>query len=41
MRRDEFEHVIQAAVSIVQDEIVVIGSQPVLAQYPDAPETAP
>lgn len=38
MRRDEFRQVIRAAASIVQDEIVVIGSQGVLAQYPDAPD---
>ncbi len=30
---------IRAAASIVQDEIVVIGSQAVLAKYPDAPES--
>jgi hypothetical protein len=39
MKRDEFEHVIRAACAIVEDEIVVIGSQAVLAQHPDAPET--
>lgn len=39
MRREEFEHVIRAAAAIVQDEIVVIGSQAVLAQYPDAPDS--
>lgn len=37
MTREEFEHVIKAAADIVKDEIVVIGSQAVLAQYPDAP----
>ena len=37
MTREEFEHVIKAAADIVKDEIVVIGSQAVLAQYPNAP----
>ena len=37
MTREEFEHVIKAAADIVNDEIVVIGSQAVLAQYPNAP----
>lgn len=38
MRREDLEHVIRAA-DITKDEIVVIGSQAVLAQYPDAPES--
>lgn len=39
MTRSELEHVIRAAGAIADDrEIVVIGSQSVLAQYPDAPE---
>lgn len=38
MRREELEHVIRAAADITNDEIVVVGSQAVLAQYPDAPE---
>lgn len=38
MRRDELEHVIRAAADVAEDDIVVIGSQAVLAQYPDAPE---
>lgn len=37
MTRDQFEHVIRAASDIVNDELVVIGSQAVLAQHPDAP----
>jgi hypothetical protein len=37
VKRHEFEHVVRAAADIVNDEIVVIGSQAVLAQYPDAP----
>jgi hypothetical protein len=39
MRRSEFEHVIRAAANVVDDEIVVIGSQAVLAEHPDAPES--
>ena len=39
MRRDEFEHVIRAAADVVEDDIVVIGSQAILAQHPNAPET--
>jgi hypothetical protein len=37
VNREEFEHVIRAAADIVKDDIVVIGSQAVLAQHPDAP----
>lgn len=37
MRRQDFEHVIRAAAAVVQDEIVVIGSQAILGQYPNAP----
>lgn len=36
MNRDEFEHVIKAAADVVSDEIVVIGSQAILAQFPQA-----
>lgn len=40
MKRRELEHVIRAAADLVDDEeIVVIGSQSILAQYPDAPES--
>lgn len=39
MKRDEFEHVIRAAADVAEDDIVVIGSQAVLAQYPNAPAT--
>lgn len=40
MTRSELEHVIRAAGRIARDrEIVVIGSQSVLGQYPDAPES--
>jgi uncharacterized nucleotidyltransferase DUF6036 len=38
MRRSELEHVIRAAAAVAEDEeIVVIGSQSILGQYPDAP----
>src|SRR5215210_4130448 len=39
MKRREFEHVLRAAAAIVNDELVVIGSQAILAQHPDAPES--
>ena len=39
MTRGELEHVIRAAGSIAKDDdIVVIGSQAILGQYPDAPD---
>ena len=38
MKRSELEHLIRAAGSIANDaEIVVIGSQAILAQFPNAP----
>jgi hypothetical protein len=37
MTRQEFEHVVKAAADIVKDEIVIVGSQSVLGQFPDAP----
>lgn len=37
MTREEFEHVIRAAAMIVDDELVVVGSQAILARFPDAP----
>lgn len=38
MTRSELEHVIRAACSIAEDtELIVIGSQAVLGQFPDAP----
>ena len=38
MRRSDLEHIIRAAADISDDnEIVVIGSQAVLGQFPDAP----
>lgn len=40
MRRAELEHLLRAAGDIANDEeIVVIGSQSVLGQFPDAPES--
>jgi hypothetical protein len=39
MTRDQLEHLIRAAAVIADDDtIVVIGSQAVLGQFPDAPE---
>jgi hypothetical protein len=39
MRREQLEHVIRAAATIADDDdIVVVGSQAVLGQFPDAPE---
>lgn len=37
MNRTQLEHVIQAAAAIVRCDIVVIGSQAVLCQFPNAP----
>lgn len=38
MTRDQLEHVIRAAAAVAaDDDIVVIGSQAVLGQFPDAP----
>ncbi len=38
MRRRDLEHLIRAAADIADDdEIIVIGSQSILGQYPDAP----
>ena len=39
MRREELEHVIRAAADVVGGmEIVVVGSQAILGQFPDAPD---
>ncbi len=39
MKRSELEHIIRAAGSIANDnEIIVIGSQAILGQFPDAPQ---
>ena len=38
MRRAQLEHLIRAAATIAEDdEIIVIGSQAILGQFPDAP----
>lgn len=40
MKRTDLEHIIRAAGSIAGDnEIIVVGSQAILGQYPDAPES--
>lgn len=40
MRREELEHVIRAAAAVSgDDELVVVGSQAILGQFPDAPES--
>ena len=40
MTRSELEHLIRAAGAIAEDsEIIVIGSQSILGQFPDAPRT--
>ncbi|MFW5740393.1 MAG: DUF6036 family nucleotidyltransferase [Myxococcota bacterium] len=39
MRRAQLEHVIRAAATIADDdEIVIVGSQSILGQFPDAPD---
>lgn len=39
MRRVELEHIIRAAAEVAgDDELVIVGSQAVLGQFPDAPE---
>ena len=40
MRRHELEHVIRAAAAVTgDDELVVVGSQAILGQFPEAPES--
>jgi hypothetical protein len=39
VKRKDLEHLVRAAADITKDEIVVIGSQAILGEYPDAPET--
>jgi Nucleotidyltransferase of unknown function (DUF6036) len=40
MKRSELEHIVRAAGSIADDsEIIVIGSQSILGQFPNAPST--
>ena len=39
MTRQQLEHIIRAAAAITeQDDLVIIGSQAILGQHPDAPE---
>ena len=39
MRRAELEHIIRAAAEVAgDDELVIVGSQAILGQFPDAPE---
>lgn len=37
MNREQFEHVVRAVVDVVDDDVVVIGSQAILAQHADVP----
>lgn len=37
MKREDVEHVVRAAADIVDDEIVVIGSQAIVVQFDDLP----
>jgi hypothetical protein len=37
VKRADLEHVIRAAADVVQDDIIVVGSQAILGQFPDAP----
>jgi hypothetical protein len=40
MRRQDLEHIIRAAAEIAgDDELVIVGSQAILGQFPDAPDT--
>lgn len=40
MRRAELEHIIRAAASVADDDaLVIVGSQAILAQFPDAPDS--
>ena len=40
MTRAELEHLIRAAADLAQDDdIIVVGSQAILGQFPDAPAT--
>lgn len=39
MNRAQLEHVIRAAATIAEDdELVIVGSQAILGEYPDAPD---
>lgn len=37
MNREQLEHLIRAAGSIVEDDLVIVGSQALLGAFPDAP----
>jgi hypothetical protein len=37
VKREEFEHVLRAAADVTKDDIVVIGSQALLAEHPNPP----
>lgn len=40
MRRHELEHVIRAAAAVAgDDELVIVGSQAILGQFPEAPDS--
>lgn len=40
MRRTELEHLIRAAAAVTKDdEFVIVGSQAILGQFPDAPDS--
>ena len=40
MRRDQLEHIIRAAADVTkQTKLIIIGSQAILGQYPDAPSS--
>ena len=40
MTRDQLEHAIRAACDVASDtEVIVFGAQPILGNYPDAPES--
>jgi hypothetical protein len=35
--REQLEHVVRAAAAVVRDDLVVVGSQAILGEHPDAP----
>jgi hypothetical protein len=37
LTREQLEHVIRAAAALVDDELIVVGSQAILGEHPDAP----
>lgn len=39
MTREQLEHVIRAAADVVGDDLVIVGSQAILGEHPDAPES--